>query len=1551
MEVDEQQAGQVEGRLSEPVAIVGMDVILPGAGTLDDYWHNVVNGVDAISDVPPNRWEPEFYDPDRADQPNRLYCRRGGFVNDLAWFDPMAYGVMPASVPEIEPEQLVALRVSARAIDNAGGLDRLPNRDRVAVIFGRLGQSSMSSMRFYLQVMLSDQMAGYMKEVLPDITDEMLDKVRQKITDKLGAYHPENVIGLMPNLTASRVANRLNLRGPAYILDAACASSLLAVEHGIAGLLGGRLDAAVVGGVHLNHDVTFWAVFSQLRALSRTHQIRPFDRNADGLLIGEGCGAVVLKRLSDAVRDGDRIHAVIRGIGVSSDGRASSLVNPEPAGQLLAVRRAWASAGLDPTDPDAVGLLEAHGTGTPTGDAAELKTMAEAFGPANGHAAPVIGSVKSMIGHAMPAAGMASLVKTVLAMTNRTLPPTLHCADPRPELEKTRFQTIGKARPWDDSLPSRAAINAFGFGGVNVHVILEPPPQPAMSRRRAGASVAAAAVAELDKIVLLEAPDAAAMAKLLDASDDQVRAHGDTLATKPAGNGTAGCRLGIVDPTPERLAAARKIVAAGGAWRGGRDIWFSPRPMLAGGQGKIAYIFPGLEAELTHQVDDVAAHFGLDSPDVDEEDFSGRFMAVMGYGWLLNVALGHMGVKPEAVAGHSLGEWTAALVANTVAENSLATYAEMLFNPEWHRTDLQHAVVGCSAEQVEARLPGYPGVVVSIDNTPVQSVVCGPADQVSRLIEDLGRESVLCRPLPFTTGIHTPYVQPNIDKMRPKFEETLLPGERNQKLRSDVQYWSATTAALVPNELSERIDLFWRMLVEPVRFRPTLQAMYEAGYRVFLQVGPGQLASLIDDNLRGQDHLAIPVNVPFRGGLAQLQRVATALWVEGHAPSFEALSPPPPPEPAKPAKPKRSMPMQIDLGTPRFALGEGAGELIDVTVLAERWKARHAAALVPAGGQPGSGLLPGNAPAAPAGNGGATPAGNGGVRAAGNGSTAGNGSVAGNGRVAGNGTAVGTAGTGVAAGGTPGNGGQAQPWVPPKGSWESESVYKVPMRVSLATMPYLIDHAFNPQPANWPHVMDFNPVVAATTIIQHMVDAVEAAVPDMKVIQVDDARFRHWALAEPPVDVEVIVKRTGPGQFDAAFGAFASAAIKVAASYPPPPARWQQDPATEGPSPVSATDLYAKRIMFHGPQYQGVHKVHAVGKDVVRGLLRTPVPPGALLDSGLQLLGIWAEVNLTTNKVVFPTGFGRIQFFGPTPAAGDPVECTGRLHSLEERSLKGNIQYALPDGRVWAQITHLQTRRFDSHPRSRQAETEPGRYAFAVRQPEGWTVSFDYWPDPASMNSIVSLVLGIPGYADYEMHPVVTRKGWLLRRLAVKDAVRYHLWDAEPGRQVFPIEVTVSEDPDGRPVVASAWSELTLPGLDISAAQARHLAVALARPAGPGAAPVGIGVAEVGGHPKLTRPVVLTAAEQAVLDAAAAAEPGSDRGLWTARFGAAQEAAANALRIPAGAPAGTVAVTAATPTSITVTGAGRTVTLNHREIHTPPELVPRRYVVAWTPGR
>ena len=454
----------------EPVAIVGMAVELPGAPDVATYWRNIVEGVDAIEEVPADRWDPVFFDP-AATRADRFYCRRGGFVATPT-FDAAGFGVMPVAVDDAEPDQLIALQVAQAAVDDSGDALARAAAERVGVVVGRGGYLTPGVARLDQRVRVANQVETVLRAVLPDLDDDQVASVGDALRRQVGEERPEAAIGLVPNLVASRIANRLDLRGPAFTVDGACASSLLAVQQSVDALRAGRCDVMIAGGVHHCHDVTFWSVFTQLGALSRQERIRPFDRAADGLLIGEGTGVVVLKRLADAERDGDRVHAVIRGVGSSSDGRASSLMKPRVSGQVLALRRAWDDAGLDPAT---IGLVEAHGTATPTGDAAELETLAEFFGPADPTATRAgLGSVKSMIGHTMPTAGIAGLVKAALALHHRVLPPSLHCDDPHPGLDATRFRVVTAPEPWPAAdAPGRAAVNAFGFGGINAHVVLE----------------------------------------------------------------------------------------------------------------------------------------------------------------------------------------------------------------------------------------------------------------------------------------------------------------------------------------------------------------------------------------------------------------------------------------------------------------------------------------------------------------------------------------------------------------------------------------------------------------------------------------------------------------------------------------------------------------------------------------------------------------------------------------------------------------------------------------------------------------------------------------------------------------------------------------------------------------------------------------------------------------------------------------------------------------------------------------------------------------------
>ncbi|MET9504864.1 beta-ketoacyl synthase N-terminal-like domain-containing protein [Streptomyces sp. NPDC006622] len=1471
-----------------PVAIVGMSVLLPGAPDLDTYWRNLRDGVDAVGEVPDGRWDADYYRPGTASEPavaDRVYARRGGFVDGLAQVEVVRFGIMPNSVAGTEPDQLIALHVAAAALDDAGGADRLPDRGRVGVVLGRGGYLTPGLVRLDQRVRTAGQLVHTLGELLPDLTHRQLDAVRRAFTDRLGPDSPESAIGLVPNLAASRVANRLDLRGPAYTVDAACASSLVAVDQAVGELSTGRCDLMLAGGVHHCHDITLWSVFSQLRALSPSQRIRPFHRDADGLLIGEGTGVVVLKRLADAERDGDRIYAVVRGTGVASDGRAAGLVNPDPGGQAQAVRQAWRAAGLDPAAPGSVGLLEAHGTGTPAGDGAELATLADVFGPGDGEA--VLGSVKSMIGHTMPAAGVAGLVKAALAVHHATLLPTLHCDDPHPALARTRFRTLEKAAPWEtgpDQPVRRAAVNAFGFGGINAHVVLEEPPGIRGPRP-------AVRVTEPEPVLLLAADSPEGLATLLDADDGAVRAAGlDPARPRPQ---AGAVRLGIVGPDGRRLALARRAVAKGRAWHGRSDVWFRPGPLLGAGGGKLAFLFPGLEGDFTPRVDDVAAHFGLPALTVAEDgpgDLGRHGLGVVAVGRLLDTALRRTGIVPDAVAGHSLGEWTAMAAGGLYSGGEVDAFMAG-FDPDAVTVPgLAFGVLGAPAERVLAALRGEEwdgaGLVLSHDNAPGQSMVCGPDAAVDEFVRAFRAQGVLSQVLPFRSGFHTPMLEPHLGPI----EEAAA---RFRLHAPHTPVWSGTTAAPFPGDEARVRALFVRHLLEPVRFRQLTEALHTAGHRVFVQMGPGQLGSLVGSTLGGHDHLVVAANSPHRTGLAQLRRVATALWAAGAEVAPALTSPAARTGDVRPPR----QPVRLDLDGALVSLGPA--EL--TSLRAQLGTKAHSA--------PGAldALVPGSPIAAEL-----------------------------------SALLRDTADTAAALLTAPVRAPVRAP-VPPD---RPPAPYSATVRVSPDTMPYLLDHCFFPQRPGWPDVSDRWPVVPATTIVQHLLDTAREAAPGRVPVAVHGARFEEWLTATPAVDVTVTAVPEGPDRLTVSFGPRARATVELAAAHPAPPAPWPAGPAGERRPDHTAAQLYAERWMFHGPAFQGVTDLTAIGDRHVRGVITTPAAPGSLLDNVGQILGYWIMASRDDRTVVFPVGMREMRFHGPHPAPGTEVACSVRITSLTDTLLEADVQLTV-GGVVWAELYGWQDRRFDNDPRTRPVERFPERNTLSEARPGGWSLVHERWPDLASRELIMRNSLAGPERAQYARHPPRGRRQWLLGRIAAKDAVRRWLWDRGEG-PVFPAELRVRNDEAGRPYVTGVHGRV-LPSLDVSLAHCAEAGVAIVRPHTPGPGP-GIDIEEVTGRTPETLAAALGPDELRLLRALAS---GGSEALWFTRFWAAKEAVAKAEGTGFGGRPRDFAVLDAAPAGDRLTVAGRlerAYTVHCAPAANPSRLPDRTYVVAWTTG-
>ncbi|MDR1438463.1 MAG: polyketide synthase, partial [Clostridiales bacterium] len=539
----------------EDIAIVGMSIYCPGGDTLEEFWSNLANGVDCIIDAPDNMIESFYFDEYAEGALDRYYCRRGGFCRPFK-VDPLRYGFMPVTIQGIEPEQMYSLAGVEQALDDAGVFEKKLSLSNCSIIIGRGNFSGIIPLRCAEYNRSADQIAEILRIALPDLPEEDVLKAKRAYQGRLGRYKADSAIGTMPSLVASLVANKFNMHGPAYTIDAACASGIVAIEHSSALLMSGQCDIAVAGGIHLMHSAMFWSAFNMMGAISHKQAIAPFSRDADGLLVGQGAGFVVIKTLKRAIADGDRIYAVIKGTAISSDGKGTHVMVTSVDGEKAALAKAWKRAGLDPMKD--IGLIEAHGTGTPVGDRNELTAMTEFFGGSERPEA-FIGSVKSNLGHTMPAAGMIGFIKATLALYHRKIPPTLHCENPLDIMESSRFSAPTKLAEWDEAKhPLVAGVNAFGFGGVNSHAVLAAYAPPPGGIRKPFFYYGEAIVASA------ESQDA--LVRKLQ-SGDYTHTGGDW-------------RIAMFNPTEERLKWAVEVVQAGAPWRGRLDIWFTNKPLL-----------------------------------------------------------------------------------------------------------------------------------------------------------------------------------------------------------------------------------------------------------------------------------------------------------------------------------------------------------------------------------------------------------------------------------------------------------------------------------------------------------------------------------------------------------------------------------------------------------------------------------------------------------------------------------------------------------------------------------------------------------------------------------------------------------------------------------------------------------------------------------------------------------------------------------------------------------------------------------------------------------
>ncbi|MGW6844785.1 SDR family NAD(P)-dependent oxidoreductase [Streptomyces sp. NPDC054958] len=864
------------------IAVVGMACAYPGAPDLAAYWAMVLAGTDAVTEVPAERWDPAlYYDADPARAGERTPSRWGGFLDPVP-FDALAHGIPPASLAGIEPVQLLALEISSRALGDAGyGKDRAFDRSRTSVVFGAEAGTELAG-AYGLRALHP----AYLGELPPEL-DEQLPRLTE-----------DSFPGILANVIAGRVANRLDLGGANCTVDAACASSLAALDLACRQLRDHDSDMVICGGADVHNGINDYLMFASVRALSPGGRCRPFDAAADGIALGEGVGALVLKRLADAERDGDRVYAVIKAVGAASDGRSLGLTAPRPEGQRRALERAYARAGIT---PDQVGLVEAHGTGTVVGDSTELSVLSDLFtasGAEPGSCA--LGSVKSQLGHTKCAAGLAGLIKAARAVHTGVRPPTLHIDAPNPawRAESSPFSFDSEARPWPVPAEQRiAGVSAFGFGGTNYHAVLaghvgsaeprhglEEWPAELFCFRGEDRRAAGRAIARL--LARLAENDAAGRPWALR----------DLAAETAAGTGPVQVTIvaADLDQLAVRLEQARAFTPGAGVHV--REECAEP--------GEVAFLFPGQGSQRPRMLADFFMAFPALRQLLDEapspvvstmfppaaftaEGRAAQRAAVtdtrvaqpaLGLaGAAAHLLLGELAVRPDCVAGHSYGELTALWAAGAYDTESLlrlsARRAEAILAAAGADPGSMAAV--SAAPQEVREIAARAGCVVANHNAPRQCVISGPTPAVATAVAALREAGLTAEPLPVACAFHSTVVAGAARSLAAELTTTPVSPPHTP-------VWSNTTADRYPPTAEGVRSLAARQVAEPVRFVEQVEAMYAAGVRTFVEVGPGRvLSGLVGRILHGRPHTVVPLDVPGEHGLVRLVTAVAELMAAG----------------------------------------------------------------------------------------------------------------------------------------------------------------------------------------------------------------------------------------------------------------------------------------------------------------------------------------------------------------------------------------------------------------------------------------------------------------------------------------------------------------------------------------------------------------------------------------------------------------------------------------------------------------------------------------------
>ena len=905
-----------------PVAVIGIGCLFPGSKDKKGYWQDITNGRDMVREVPPSHFLIDHYFDSDPLVPDKTYCRQGAFLDPIE-FDPMAFGIPPTNLAATDTSQLLSLLVAQQVLNDAfpGQLKNM-DRSRIGVVMGvAAGLELISEMANRL--VKPNWVKGMREAGLPE--DEVQD-ICERIMATHAPWKESTFPGLLGNVVSGRIANSFDLGGINCTSDAACASSFSALSHGINELYIGSSDVVLVGGADTNNGTFLFVSFSKTPALSPTHDCRPFSDKADGMVLGEGIGMLALKRLDDAERDGDRIYAVIRGIGASSDGKGSSIYAPSPKGQAVALRRCYEVASYS---PETVELVEAHGTATKPGDKSEIEALTTVFGDETKRKDKqwcALGSVKSQIGHTKSAAGTAGIIKAVMGLHHKVLPPTIKVEQPNPlmEIKESPFYVNTECRPWvrDDAHPRRASVSSFGFGGTNFHVTVEEYKGPGKAAWRLRNVPS--------ELVVLGAKNAKGLEDLCreTARDLDTKGVLTYLARTSQENLDSSCPAKLAVIATDEKDLENKLNYAAKILSKKPDNGFSlPNGLFCtvekADPGEIAFLFPGqgnsgclnMGADLAMQFSDAMKIWDFSAafdhkrgakeplhrvvypvPVFNEEDKKEQSKklaqtqwaqpAVMVTSLSMSSILKGLGIKPDCVGGHSLGEITALHDAGVLDMESLLDVCfkrgELMAKASKNPGTMTAVLCDVSKAQ-EILNKADTRIIIANHNSPSQIVLSGPVPDMETVEAVLKNEKIKFRRLPVSAAFHSPLMT-----------EACAPFLSHLKMfdlkKPSVPIYSNISGKPHQKKADNIREALTKQIVNPVQFVKEIEEMHAAGVRTFIEVGAGcVLTNCVAKILEDRPHSAINMDTKNEHGITSLWKALAKLLIAGVTPDFSYL--------------------------------------------------------------------------------------------------------------------------------------------------------------------------------------------------------------------------------------------------------------------------------------------------------------------------------------------------------------------------------------------------------------------------------------------------------------------------------------------------------------------------------------------------------------------------------------------------------------------------------------------------------------------------------------